>query len=63
MNNTVAELMKWIDEQRAECVSISMRLIREDAPKNKFSVITGKMDAFDEVQVKIEQLEKEKSPA
>jgi len=63
MNKLAADLMKWIDEQREECVSSTMSLIRDDAPKNKFSIVTGKMTAFDDVQTKIEQLEKEQGPA
>jgi hypothetical protein len=58
VNSSVAELMKWLDECKAECVASSMKLIREDAPKNKFSIISGKMSMIDEVQTKIEQIEK-----
>lgn len=63
MRNLAAELMKWIDEQRAECITSTMSLIREDAPKNKFSIVTGKITAFDDIQTKIEQLDKEQGPA
>lgn len=63
MNKVAAELMKWIDEQREECVSVTMALIRDDAPKNKFSIVTGKITAFDDMQTKIEQLQKEQGPA
>jgi hypothetical protein len=62
MNNLAADLMKWIDEQKDECARKTMMLIRDDAPKNKFSIITGQLTAFDDVQTKIEQLEKDKSP-
>mgnify|MGYP001248680038 CR=1 FL=1 len=63
MNKLAAELMKWIDDQKAECVTKTMNLIRDDAPKNKFSIVTGKITAFDDIQTKIEQLEKEQGPA
>ncbi len=63
MNKFAAELMKWIDEQREECISATMSLIRDDAPKNKFSIVTGKITAFDDMQTKIEQLDKEQGPA
>jgi hypothetical protein len=62
MNKLAAELMKWIDDQKAECVTKTMNLIRDDAPKNKFSIVTGQLTAFEDVQTKIEQLEKDKSP-
>ncbi len=62
MNRVCAELMKWLDEQKANQVSATVALIRDDAPKNKFSIITGKMTMIDDVQTKIEQLEKEQGP-
>lgn len=61
MTDTIADLMKWIDEQRGDCVSKYMRMIRDDEPKNKFSVITGKITAYDEVQMKLQEIEKSKA--
>lgn len=32
-----------------------MKLIEEDAPKNKFSILTGKIRAFEDVKAEIER--------
>lgn len=62
MNSLCAELMKWLDERKSECVDQTMKLIRDDAPKNKFSIITGKMMMIEDVQTKLEQLVNEQGP-
>lgn len=61
MNKGLAELMKWGDEQREEMVAQVQRLIMEDAPKNKFSVVTGSLRAIENMQQRITQLESEAS--
>lgn len=53
--------MRWLDEQRDELIMAHDRLIMDDAPKNKFSINTGKRLMIEEVKMKLEQLNLEDS--
>lgn len=53
--------MRWLDEQRDELIMAHDRLIMDDAPKNKFSINTGKRLMIEEVKTKLEQLNLEDS--
>ena len=53
--------MTWLDEQRDDLVREVVVLIGEDAPKNKFSIVTGKLRMIDDVKGKLEQLNLEDS--
>lgn len=53
--------MRWLDEQKQELMLAHDRLIMEDAPKNKFSINTGKRLMIEDVKDKIEQLNLEDS--
>lgn len=59
--NLAGELMKWLDEQRVELTEEVIRLISDDAPKNKFSIVSGKIRMIDDVKNKIEALTLEDS--
>lgn len=61
MNNALAELMRFSDEMEAELVQEIMKLITEDAPKNKFSVITGKLRMIEQYKLKIDAIDRENS--
>lgn len=39
----------WIKQERDACVEEVTRLISEDAPKNKFSIISGRMRALEDL--------------
>lgn len=58
MNEGFAELMKWLEEERKGFVDTAMTLIREDAPKNKFSVVTGKLLMIEDVETKVREITK-----
>lgn len=53
--------MRWLDEQKMELIEAHDRLIMDDAPKNKFSINTGKRLMIEEVKMKLEQLNLEDS--
>lgn len=53
--------MRWLDEQKMELGEAHDRLIMDDAPKNKFSINTGKRLMIEEVKMKLEQLNLEDS--
>lgn len=55
----VAEVLRFLDEQKNECVVEVEKLIMQDAPKNKFSIVTGKLQAYRLIQDKIEFLEQQ----
>ena len=55
----MAELMRRIDDRRQELVAKAMGLIKEDAPKNKFSVVTGKLKMVELIKSRILTLESE----
>lgn len=50
-----------MDEQRVELTDEVIRLITDDAPKNKFSIVSGKIRMIDDVRNKIEILTLEDS--
>lgn len=52
------EIKIWLGEQKQELVTLMMKLIEEDAPKNKFSIPTGKFRMIEEVEGWIEKFEK-----
>ena len=45
--------LKWIDEYKNDLQEKHLQLIREDAPKNKFTVLSGKLEAIDDIQLQI----------
>jgi len=54
-------MMRWLDEQRDDLIVAHAHLIMDDAPKNKFSINTGKRLMIEEVKTKLEQLNLEDS--
>lgn len=54
----LAALMKELEEWKQECLNESDKLILEDAPKNRFSILSGKRQAFQMVQDFIMNLER-----
>jgi hypothetical protein len=54
-------MMRWLDEQRDDLIVAHDHLIMDDAPKNKFSINTGKRLMIEEVKTKLEQLNLEDS--
>lgn len=60
MSAVIAELRKDLDERKAALVDEVLRLIREDAPKNKFSILAGRLRAIEDTEAKISQLMQEK---
>lgn len=51
------DLLKFLEEEEKGLVSMAMKLIKEDAPKNKFSIVAGKMAMIEEVRAKIESIQ------
>jgi len=49
----------WLEGRKIELTEEAQKLISEDAPKNKFSILTGKMRMIDEI---FEQWETWKKP-
>lgn len=49
----------WLQQERIDKVEMAARLISEDAPKNKFSVLSGEMKMIDKI---FEQVEAWKKP-
>ena len=62
MNQNSALLMRWLDDQKHDLVESAMGLIREDAPKNKFSIITGRLLMVEETQSKLMEIESQPGP-
>jgi len=58
----VSDFAKWLEEQKSDLVGTSMKLIREDAPKNRFSIVAGRMQMIDDAFEKLSQLVKDRSP-
>lgn len=48
-------LLPWLDQEIKGVTEIVMKLIEEDAPKNKFSIQTGKLRALEDVKAEIEK--------
>lgn len=57
MSPYAAQILKFLVEQKELCAIEVMRLVAEDAPKNKFSIITGKYKAFEILELEIKALE------
>ena len=58
----VRQLEKFLQEERQECVSAAMALISEDAPKNKFSILAGRLREIENVEAKIASMKREEEP-
>jgi len=54
--SVIAEFQKWLDEMQSELTRTHDLLIMDDAPKNKFSINTGKRLFIEESRNKIESL-------
>jgi len=50
----INELQAWLDKRRTELADDVLKLSEADAPKLKFSIITGKIKMIDEVKSEIE---------
>lgn len=61
MNDVEAVLMKFITEQKDLCNEETRKLIQQDAPKNKFSVVTGKFLAYEAMEEEITNLERQRA--
>lgn len=48
------EVQAWLDKRRIELADDVLKLSEADAPKLKFSIITGKIKMIDEVKSEIE---------
>ena len=46
--------LPWIEEQKKDLADQADRLISEDAPKNKFSILSGKRQMIKAVEEQIE---------
>jgi hypothetical protein len=55
-----SHLKEWLADQKKELVEQTIKLISEDAPKNKFSIITGKMKMIEEFESEIENFERKR---
>lgn len=51
-------LKGWMEDQKKELVDTTVKLISEDAPKNKFSIVTGKMKMIEDLESEIENFER-----
>lgn len=56
----IAEIMRFLGAQKEACTQEAMKLIQDDAPKNKFSVVTGKYLAYQAVEEEIVNLERQR---
>lgn len=45
-----AVLRPWLLERKQDLIEDTDKLIREDAPKNKFSVVSGKRQMLSEIE-------------
>ena len=50
MKDLKDHIREWLETQKRELVDVTVKLISEDAPKNKFSIITGKMKMIEELE-------------
>ena len=48
-------LRTWIKQEIDACVAEVTKLISEDAPKNKFSIVSGRMRALEDLTNEIER--------
>ncbi len=51
-------LRPWLEVKRSEILERQRRLVLEDAPKNKFSVLTGELRVIEELFEYFEALRK-----
>jgi hypothetical protein len=52
--SVIASIQAWLDKRRIELADDVLKLSEADAPKLKFSIITGKIKMIDEVKSEIE---------
>ncbi len=45
-----------MDQMRVEMVDVVLKLTRDDAPKNKFTIIAGKISMIDDVKAEIRNI-------
>lgn len=57
MRDLSNKLIDWVKEKEQELVDEVVKLISEDAPKNKFSIVTGKKKMLEEFESVIEKLD------
>lgn len=56
----LATLYKEIEDAKKECLDKLKKLVLEDAPKNKYTVLTGELMAYEEIQNRIDNLERQR---
>ena len=57
----VADLMKDLSDRKRQIFDDAMKLIREDAPKNKFTILAGRLREIEDTESTIQKLGKRDS--
>ncbi len=55
-------LESYLKEIRQQLIERVMKLISEDAPKNKFSIVTGELKMVEEVESQIDVIKRDRDP-
>jgi len=55
-------LESYLKEIRQQLIDRVMKLISEDAPKNKFSIVTGELKMVEEVESQIDVIKRDRDP-
>lgn len=53
------KLQQWLDEEQKTILESLDRLVREDAPKYKFSVLSGRRQMIEEVRGEMDKIKSE----
>lgn len=58
----VRDIERFLEEEKKECVDQALKFIHEDAPKNKFSIVAGRLREIENVEAKIAAMKREEEP-
>lgn len=50
-----AYLKAWLEQEKEGCVNSITKLIEDDAPKNKFAIVTGRLRALEDMETEIQK--------
>lgn len=57
--DNLTDIERWANEEKTSVVNQIIALIHEDAPKNKFSILAGRLRLIEDLESKIESIRRE----
>lgn len=55
-------LEQFLLDEKKDCTEQALKLIHEDAPKNKFSIVAGRLREIENVEAKIASMKRDEEP-